>query len=131
MIGQQVDLVDVEDAAMGGGQQAGLKGSPPFAEARSKSSEPRTRSSVAPSGRSTNGTRRSAAGRSTSPLQCGQDPAPATRDRSGTGSPRTTRSRRQQRRQGPRGGALGRPLLARDQYPADPRIDGVEQESTS
>ena len=54
MVGEQVDLVDVEDAAVRGGQQAGLEGAGPFGQGRVRGrSEPTTRSSVAPTGSST------------------------------------------------------------------------------
>ncbi len=53
---EQVDLVDVEEAAVGARQQPRLEALDPRVSAASRSSAPTTRSSLAPSGRSTNGT---------------------------------------------------------------------------
>ena len=56
MILEQIGFVDVEKSAIGLGQQAGLEAFSPLESARSRLSAPTTRSSVAPSGRSTTGT---------------------------------------------------------------------------
>jgi len=60
---EQVDLVDVEDAAVRAGQQAGSKSASP-ASASSTERVPTTRSRVAPSGSVTSGTGRVSTGRS-------------------------------------------------------------------
>jgi len=56
MVFEQIDLVDIQEAAVGARQQAGSKALTPCDSAFSRSSAPTTRSSVAPSGRSTTGT---------------------------------------------------------------------------
>ena len=53
MVVEQVDLVDVEHAAVRAGQQPGSKVDLPAPQSRCRSSEPITRSSVAPTGSST------------------------------------------------------------------------------
>ena len=56
VVGEQVDLVDVEHAAVRRGEQAGAeRAARPSVSSSARSSEPITRSSVAPSGSSTNG----------------------------------------------------------------------------
>ena len=55
---EQVDLVDVQDAAVGAGEQARLELHGPGGSAFSRWSEPSTRSSVAPTGSSTSRTGR-------------------------------------------------------------------------
>ncbi len=83
MVLKEIDFVDIEEAAMALANRPGWNAFSPRARARSRSSAPTTRSSVAPSGRSTTGTARDGFRRwrhaglrpSWRWRQCSQDPA--------------------------------------------------------
>ena len=127
VVRQQVDLVDIQQAPVGARQQARVRsGADPSARMRSRSSVPMTRSSVAPTGSSTNAGGRAHAtrdNRAARSLDSGWRLASGAQPKR---QPSTTCQRRQQRGETARGGGFGGALLATDQHAAEARVDRVQ-----
>ena len=123
VIGQEVDLVDVEDALMGAGQEPGLEcllalERSPEVECAHQPIETRSQRQLDERGRAR--LRRCVRGH----RSLGRELARAERE----GLARCGRDRREQRREPAHGGGLGRTALAAHQHAADLGRDGVGEQ---
>ena len=115
VIGQQVDLVHVEDALVRAREQAASKAFSPFS-ARPRSSAPTRRSRLAPSGSST-----SVAGRSSTSASAARARRRELARREREGLPAGDGDGWQQRREAAHRRRLGRPALPPHEHAADLR----------